>query len=44
MTEAIFSNEEVLRQLRESALEPEEDYIFDEKESERLIREARNGD
>lgn len=40
MTDWIFSNEEILRQLRESAENP--DYIEDEEEFSRFIQEVRN--
>jgi hypothetical protein len=41
MTDWIFSNEDILKQLRESA--KNQDYIEDEEEALRIIHEARDG-
>jgi hypothetical protein len=40
MTDLIFSNEDVLKQLHESSKETDDDYIDDEEEFMRLIKEA----
>ncbi|WP_066309749.1 hypothetical protein [Bacillus sp. FJAT-29814] len=40
MTDLIFSNEGVLKQLSESSKESDDDYIDDEEEFMRLIKEA----
>jgi hypothetical protein len=44
MTDWIFSNEDILKQLRESALEPDEDYIDlkDEETLSKIFKEAEN--
>jgi hypothetical protein len=40
MTDLIFSNEQVLKQLRKSSKESEDDYIDDEETFMRIIKEA----
>ena len=41
MTDFIFTNEDILSQLREATIDPE--YIEDDEEAYRILREAKDG-